>query len=120
MNISTRGSLNGESEELTFTVGGMDCGSCAAKIETALSRLPGVGDVKVSVARERLNFSRWRKRKPRSKKSRTRCASLASNPLCCRAKRLPRQRSRPIITTIPPAAVTTMTRPKRPLKRTMR
>jgi Cd2+/Zn2+-exporting ATPase len=57
MNISTRGSLNGESGELTFTVGGMDCGSCAAKIETALSRLPGVADVKVSVARERLNLS---------------------------------------------------------------
>ena len=57
MNISTRGSLNGTSEELTFTVGGMDCGSCAAKIETALSRLPGVADVKVSVARERLNLS---------------------------------------------------------------
>lgn len=57
MNISTRGSLNGESEELTFKVGGMDCGSCAAKIETALSRLPGVADVKVSVARERLNLS---------------------------------------------------------------
>ncbi|AYM61648.1 cadmium-translocating P-type ATPase [Agrobacterium fabrum] len=57
MNISTRGSLNGELEELTFKVGGMDCGSCAAKIETALSRLPGVADVKVSVARERLNLS---------------------------------------------------------------
>ncbi|MFK3689088.1 heavy metal translocating P-type ATPase [Agrobacterium tumefaciens] len=57
MNISTRGSLNGESEELTFKVGGMDCGSCAAKIETALSRLPGIADVKVSVARERLNLS---------------------------------------------------------------
>ncbi|WP_425963437.1 heavy metal translocating P-type ATPase [Rhizobium nepotum] len=57
MNISTRGSLNGESGDLTFTVGGMDCGSCAAKIETALSRLPGVADVKVSVARERLNLS---------------------------------------------------------------
>ncbi|MCZ7452696.1 heavy metal translocating P-type ATPase [Rhizobium rhizogenes] len=57
MNISTRGNLNGESEDLTFTVGGMDCGSCAAKIETALSRLPGVADVKVSVARERLNLS---------------------------------------------------------------
>ncbi|PZP50387.1 MAG: cadmium-translocating P-type ATPase [Agrobacterium fabrum] len=57
MNISTRGGLNGESEELTFTVSGMDCGSCAAKIETALSRLPGVADVKVSVARERLNLS---------------------------------------------------------------
>ncbi|MGQ2917481.1 MAG: heavy metal translocating P-type ATPase [Rhizobium oryzihabitans] len=57
MNISTRGNLNGQSEDLTFTVGGMDCGSCAAKIETALSRLPGVADVKVSVARERLNLS---------------------------------------------------------------
>ncbi|MFN6984768.1 MAG: heavy-metal-associated domain-containing protein, partial [Rhizobium oryzihabitans] len=57
MNISTRDNLNSNSEELTFTVGGMDCGSCAAKIETALSRLPGVADVKVSVARERLNLS---------------------------------------------------------------
>ncbi len=57
MNISTRGNLNGGSGDLTFTVGGMDCGSCAAKIETALSRLPGVADVKVSVARERLNLS---------------------------------------------------------------
>ena len=57
MNISTRGSLNGEAGDLTFTVGGMDCGSCAAKIETALSRLPGVADIEVSVARERLNLS---------------------------------------------------------------
>ncbi|NSX89909.1 heavy metal translocating P-type ATPase [Agrobacterium tumefaciens] len=57
MNISTRGNLNGDDGELTFTVGGMDCASCAAKIETALTRLPGVGDIKVSVARERLKLS---------------------------------------------------------------
>ncbi|MFZ2871807.1 heavy metal translocating P-type ATPase, partial [Zavarzinia sp.] len=30
-------------------VDGMDCASCAIKIETALKRLPGVGDVNVSV-----------------------------------------------------------------------
>ncbi|MFC7052570.1 heavy metal translocating P-type ATPase [Hansschlegelia quercus] len=29
---------------------GMDCGSCAAKIETAMRRLPGVADVEVSVS----------------------------------------------------------------------
>jgi len=39
MNISTRGNLNGESGDLTFTVGGMDCGSCAAKIETAMDAI---------------------------------------------------------------------------------
>ncbi|MGA1860302.1 heavy metal translocating P-type ATPase [Azospirillum sp. 11R-A] len=32
-----------------FRVGGMDCGSCAAKIETALRRVPGVHEVRVSV-----------------------------------------------------------------------
>ncbi|MDH7800142.1 MULTISPECIES: heavy metal translocating P-type ATPase [unclassified Rhizobium] len=58
MNISTGMNIKpDDSEQLTFSVGGMDCGSCAAKIETALSRLPGVADVKVSVARERLNLS---------------------------------------------------------------
>ncbi|EMS97029.1 P type cation (metal) transporter, ATPase component [Agrobacterium tumefaciens str. Cherry 2E-2-2] len=58
MNISTGINIKGkDGEQLTFSVGGMDCGSCAAKIETALARLPGVADVKVSVARERLNLS---------------------------------------------------------------
>lgn len=33
-----------------FRVGGMDCGSCAAKIETALGRLPGVESVEVSLS----------------------------------------------------------------------
>jgi Cd2+/Zn2+-exporting ATPase len=32
-----------------YRVSGMDCASCAAKIETALKRLPGVSDVGVSV-----------------------------------------------------------------------
>lgn len=38
-------------------VGGMDCASCAAKIETALERLAGVSEVSVSVATERLTIS---------------------------------------------------------------
>ncbi|MDQ0469448.1 heavy metal translocating P-type ATPase [Labrys wisconsinensis] len=33
-----------------FRVEGMDCASCAAKIDTALRRLPGIEDVAVSVA----------------------------------------------------------------------
>ncbi|WP_434625330.1 heavy metal translocating P-type ATPase [Azospirillum sp. B2RO_4] len=32
-----------------YRVSGMDCGSCAAKIETALRRVPGIHEVRVSV-----------------------------------------------------------------------
>ncbi|MET0313810.1 MAG: heavy metal translocating P-type ATPase [Hansschlegelia sp.] len=35
---------------LKLRIEGMDCGSCAAKIETAMRRLPGVAEVEVSVA----------------------------------------------------------------------
>ncbi|MBL8570166.1 MAG: cadmium-translocating P-type ATPase [Phreatobacter sp.] len=39
-----------QNQEITrFRVGGMDCASCAAKIETAVGRLPGVDAVAVSV-----------------------------------------------------------------------
>lgn len=33
-----------------FRVTGMDCGSCASKIDTAVRRLPGISDVSVSVS----------------------------------------------------------------------
>ena len=33
---------------LKLHVDGMDCGSCALKIETALTRLPGIQDVSVN------------------------------------------------------------------------
>lgn len=32
-----------------FKIGGMDCASCAAKIDTAVRRLDGVADVSISV-----------------------------------------------------------------------
>lgn len=35
-----------------YRIEGMDCGSCATKIDTAVRRLPGVEDVDVSVSRE--------------------------------------------------------------------
>jgi Cd2+/Zn2+-exporting ATPase len=35
--------------ETRYRVEGMDCGSCAAKIDTAVRRMPGVADVAVSV-----------------------------------------------------------------------
>ncbi|PSB55720.1 cadmium-translocating P-type ATPase, partial [filamentous cyanobacterium CCP1] len=38
-------------------VSGMDCASCAAKIETALERLAGVAEVSVSAVTERLTIS---------------------------------------------------------------
>lgn len=40
-----------------YRVGGMDCASCATKIENAVSRLPGVDEVGVSVAAGTLTVS---------------------------------------------------------------
>ncbi len=40
----------------TYRVEGMDCGSCAATLTTAIAGLPGVDDVEVSVARERMTL----------------------------------------------------------------
>ncbi|SEI06073.1 Cd2+/Zn2+-exporting ATPase [Rhizobium tibeticum] len=39
----------GETVEKRYRVGGMDCAGCAAKIDTAVRRMPGVEDVSVSV-----------------------------------------------------------------------
>ena len=36
-------------KQTRFKIGGMDCASCAAKIDTAVRRLDGVVDVSVSV-----------------------------------------------------------------------
>ncbi|MCV0351772.1 MAG: cadmium-translocating P-type ATPase [Nitratireductor sp.] len=41
----------------SWKVGGMDCGSCANKIRTAVERFPGVSDVSVSVMSETLALS---------------------------------------------------------------
>lgn len=52
MNVTTR------AEKVRFRVEGMDCASCAAKIETALRRVPGVTDVAVSVTGGTVTVSR--------------------------------------------------------------
>lgn len=41
---------DGTSHQARYKVGGMDCASCAAKIDTAARRIAGVEDVSVSVA----------------------------------------------------------------------
>ena len=41
-------------ETVTWRVGGMDCASCAAKVERAVSRLPGIGDIQVNLIAETL------------------------------------------------------------------
>ncbi len=41
---------------LRYRVKGMDCPSCAAKIETAVTRLPGVGDVRVNYTAQVLDL----------------------------------------------------------------
>ncbi|CEJ14190.1 Zinc-transporting ATPase [bacterium YEK0313] len=40
-----------------FRIEGMDCASCAAKIDTAVRRLPGISDVAVSVATGRMTVT---------------------------------------------------------------
>ncbi|MEQ9641422.1 MAG: cation transporter [Alphaproteobacteria bacterium] len=42
---------------LRYQVGGMDCGACASKIERALRDLPGVSDVRVSIASQVLSLA---------------------------------------------------------------
>lgn len=49
--------LISKTESVTWKVGGMDCGSCAATIRTALEKLPGVSDIKVSVTKETLSLT---------------------------------------------------------------
>jgi Cd2+/Zn2+-exporting ATPase len=44
-------------EKVRFKVGGMDCASCATKIDTAVRRMPGVEDVAVSVASGSMTIS---------------------------------------------------------------
>lgn len=42
---------------LFWTVTGMDCASCSTKITRALSRLPGISDVRVAMMSERLSLT---------------------------------------------------------------
>ncbi|MGX5735890.1 heavy metal translocating P-type ATPase [Bosea thiooxidans] len=46
-----------EPKILSWKVGGMDCASCAATIRSAVERLPGVGNVQLSVMSETLTLS---------------------------------------------------------------
>jgi Cd2+/Zn2+-exporting ATPase len=46
-----------EVRQTRFEVAGMDCASCATKIDTAVRRLPGVSDVSVSVTRQVMTVS---------------------------------------------------------------
>ncbi|MFZ3143007.1 heavy metal translocating P-type ATPase [Psychrobacter glacincola] len=42
---------------MQYRIEGMDCASCVGKIETALARMPGVSDVKLNFATEKLAFT---------------------------------------------------------------
>ncbi|WP_205596242.1 heavy metal translocating P-type ATPase [Modicisalibacter sp. 'Wilcox'] len=44
-------------DQRVWSVGGMDCPSCAATIRGALEKLPGVADIRVSVMNETLSLS---------------------------------------------------------------
>ncbi|POR49258.1 heavy metal translocating P-type ATPase [Bosea psychrotolerans] len=49
--------LESQSKSVTWKVDGMDCGSCASTIRTALEKLPGVSDIKISVTKETLSLA---------------------------------------------------------------
>lgn len=42
---------------ISWQVEGMDCASCVAKIETALARMPGVSDIRLNFATEKLELT---------------------------------------------------------------
>ena len=49
------GTRNGnQGQSVSWRVEGMDCASCVAKVEKAVTRLPGVTDVAVNLMAERL------------------------------------------------------------------
>jgi len=54
-------------EVCEWTVTGMDCASCAAKIRDGLGRLPGVSDVSVTLMNERLRLTLDAGQTPRAK-----------------------------------------------------
>lgn len=49
--------MNAVDRPLKYRIGGMDCASCAMKIETAVARLPGIDAVGVSLAAGTLTVS---------------------------------------------------------------
>ena len=51
----TVGTIENNSTKATVSIGGMTCASCAASVQKAAARLPGVADVSVSLARGRAN-----------------------------------------------------------------
>lgn len=55
-----------KNEVCEWTVTGMDCGSCANKVKTALDRLPGVQDVDVALMNERLRLTLDEAQTPRA------------------------------------------------------
>ena len=54
-----------------WTVSGMDCGSCATKVRSAVTRLPGVSDVEVGIMTERLRLTLDETQTPRDKVEKT-------------------------------------------------
>lgn len=54
--MNSQPTMTGSDTPLAWKVGGMDCGSCAAKIRGAVERLPGVSEVKISVVSETLSI----------------------------------------------------------------
>jgi Cd2+/Zn2+-exporting ATPase len=55
-----------KNEVCEWTITGMDCGSCANKIKTALDRLPGVDEIDVALMNERLRLTLDEAKTPRA------------------------------------------------------
>ena len=57
MTTTERSTMSAELTELEFAITGMTCGSCAARVEKALSRQPGVANAGVNLASEKATVS---------------------------------------------------------------
>ena len=57
MTTTERSRVSAELTEVEFAITGMTCGSCAARVEKALSRQPGVASAGVNLASEKATVS---------------------------------------------------------------
>ena len=57
MRTTERSRVSAELTEVEFSITGMTCGSCAARVEKALSRQPGVANAGVNLASEKATVS---------------------------------------------------------------
>ena len=76
----------GAGETRTWRVTGMDCASCVAKVEKAVSRLPGVQDIQVNLMAETLTARGCSRKRRCVRGACSWCFGLPGNASACAAQ----------------------------------